>query len=156
MDLELRPFTDGDLEAYERWKRAIDIGRFMSRTTPFRFDGHVDQTGSDYRWFVIVADGRDVGTIWFDREPEDASAMRVSLCLADQSYAGKGIGRRAIERAIESCRPWFPFTRVRLHVRVDNARAIACYRACGFKETGRGRKTTGNAVIEFLTMEREA
>ncbi len=156
MDVELRPFTDADLAACERWKSAIDIRKFMSRSAPFRFNGAVDEFGAEYRWFVIVADGREVGTIWFDREPEDANAVRLSLFLGDEAYAGKGIGRQAIELGIGACRGWFQFGHVRLHVRVNNRRAIACYLACGFRETGRGTKTTADGVIEFLTMEREA
>ncbi len=41
----------------------IDLGKFMSRSTPSGFFGSVEESSAEYRWFVIVATGRDVGTI---------------------------------------------------------------------------------------------
>ena len=131
MTVELRPFTNDDLEAYQRWKSTIELGTFMSRSAPFAFDGTVDQSSSDYRWLVIAADGRDVGTIWLEREPDETSAVRLSIFLGDAAYLDKGIGRQAIDLTL--CRSWFDFKRVRLNVRPVNARAIACYKASGFR-----------------------
>jgi hypothetical protein len=41
MDVTVRPFTNGDIGAWQRWKSAIDLDKFMSRSAPARFDGTV-------------------------------------------------------------------------------------------------------------------
>jgi RimJ/RimL family protein N-acetyltransferase len=157
MEVQLRPFANADLEAHRRWILTIDLDKFMSRSAPRGFEGTVDQAGPDYRWFVIVAGGRDVGTIWLERETGQTSAVRLGVFLGEESHLGKGIGRKAIDQVIKLCRGWFGFTRVRLAVRLNNARAIACYMACGFRQIGRGTNTDGRGdVISFITMEREA
>ncbi len=156
MDVELRPFTNADLEAHEHWQLTIDLGKFMSRSTPSGFFGSVEESSAEYRWFVIVATGRDVGTIWLERERDETSAVRLGIFLGDESYCGKGIGRQAIDQVITLCRFSFRFTRVRLHVRLTNARAIRCYRACGFREIGqRTKRDTCGGMIDFLIMEKE-
>jgi RimJ/RimL family protein N-acetyltransferase len=152
----LRPFTNADLVAYQRWKSTIDLGTFMSRCAPLGFRCSVDESGAEYRWFVIVAAGRDVGTIWLERERDDTDTARLGIFLSDESCCGKGIGRRAIDQAIALGRPSLQFTRVRLHVRLANARAIRCYRACGFLQIGRGTKRDkSGSTIDYLTMEKE-
>lgn len=128
----------------------------MSRSAPLRFDGTVDQASPEYRWFVIVAGGLDLGTVWLERESDDTRTARLGIFLSDEAYCARGIGRQAIDQAIHLCQAAFDVKRVRLAVRVDNHRAIACYKACGFRETWRRTKTDArNGVIEFLTMEKD-
>jgi len=157
MDVTLRPFTNGDIGAWQRWRSAIDLDKFMSRSAPSRFDGTVDQWGSEYRWFVIKVGDLDAGAIWLEREPGEWGVVRLGIFLGNESSFGKGVGRRAIEQAVCQAHAAFEFTRVRLAVRLNNDRAIACYRACGFREVGRGTKADiRHDAVDFMTMEREA
>ena len=156
VDVSLRPFTAVDIRACEAWKSAIHLDGFMSRSAPFQFNGTVDQSSPDYRWFVIIVDGEEAGAIWLEREPSEPGVVRLGIFLGEESRFGRGIGRVAITTAIQQCRPLLGFERVRLSVRLNNDRAIACYRACGFRQVGRGTKPVKDAVIDFLTMERDA
>jgi len=157
MDVTLRPFSNGDIAAWQRWKSAINLDKFMSRSAPSGFDGGVDQCSSEYRWSVIIVGDLDTGVIWLEREPDEWGVVRLGIFLGDESFFGKGVGRRAIEQAICQAHAAFEFTRVRLAVRLNNERAIACYRACGFQEIGRGTKADiGQDAIDFITMEKEA
>jgi RimJ/RimL family protein N-acetyltransferase len=156
MGIQLRPFTDGDLEAHQHWQSRIALGKFMSRSAPHAFNGVVDQSSSEYRWFVIAAGGCDIGTIWLEREADDTNAVRLGIFLGDGAYFDKHIGRQAIDQVITICRSWFDFKRVRLNVRLNNARAIACYTACGFRPIGQTKRNTRDNVLDVLTMEKEA
>jgi RimJ/RimL family protein N-acetyltransferase len=156
MDVALRPFTAADIEVSEAWQSAVHLDSFMSRSAPDQFNGTVDQDSPDYRWFVIVVDGEDAGAIWLEREAGEPSVARLGIFLAEESRCGRGVGRAAIARAIGECQRVLGFDRVRLHVRVNNPRAIACYERCGFQQVGRGTRTVKHAAIDFLIMEKKA
>lgn len=152
--IALRPFTWEDLPALDAWCTAIDAGRYLSRFVPRRFDRRSFPDDDAYRWWVIVADGTDAGIVWLERETADV--VRLGILIGREDLFGKGIERAAIGQAIATSPADFPFTRIRLHVRKNNARAIAFYRACGFRPTGEGRKVSPRGEpIEYLEMEKE-
>lgn len=126
----------------------------MSRWYPRGFNGHSVDADPLFRWFVIVHDGVDVGTVWLEREAGSPDEVRLGIMIGKCELLGKGIGRRAIEQALLATQSVWPITKVRLNVRRDNTRAIACYTACGFRAVGEGVKTSGDgARIKFITME---
>jgi RimJ/RimL family protein N-acetyltransferase len=83
-------------------------------------------------WFVIVVDGIPVGTLWFESGVAPDEAV-LGILLGDKSIFGRGIGRRAIELAVEQLKSVVAVARITLNVQTTNALAISCYRRCGFK-----------------------
>ncbi len=136
--VSLRPVTPGDLSSIEHWARfAAD---HMSRTRPCAAgaDRHAPQAG--LYWYVIVDDGRDLGTVWIELPPAAAEAV-LGVFLGGPAALGHGIGTAAVELAVSEFRAAHPHLPVVLRVRRSNARAIACYRRAGFALTGSGTKS---------------
>jgi RimJ/RimL family protein N-acetyltransferase len=131
--------------AIQRWA-GFATGH-MSRTHPLDVaaDRHAPDAG--LYWYVIVADGRDVGTVWVELPPGASEAI-LGVFLCDESHLGRGIGSAAVELALSKFRRAHPGLPVALRVRRTNERAIACYRRVGFTVTGSGTKTlpSGEAV----------
>ncbi len=157
MAIMLRPFTTEDLGQYAVWRRAIDACRYMSRWFPCYFNGQTVEENPFVRWFVIVNEGMDIGTVWLEREDAEEDVVRLGILIGREEIFGKGIGREAIIQAIRIAQPELGFKKVRLGVRKNNTRAIACYRACGFRIVNQGEKVgIQGQKIEYLIMERDA
>ncbi|HMK91726.1 MAG TPA: GNAT family N-acetyltransferase, partial [Thermoleophilia bacterium] len=103
-------------------------------------------------WYVVVAEGREVGTVWVERCAAQDDP-RLGVFLGDPSDFGRGIGREALRLAIAESRIAFPEKPITLHVRQTNQRAVRCYRAVGFEIVDSGTKLLpSGAEISFLTM----
>jgi ribosomal protein S18 acetylase RimI-like enzyme len=95
---------------------------------------------NDHPHLVALVGDRVVG--WCDVTPRDRPAIRHCGVLGIgvlPEWRGRGLGRRLMECALEASRA-FPFVRVELAVRADNARAFALYRKVGFEVEGRRQR----------------
>ena len=153
MRVELREFDEGDLALLATWAGRIGADAYMSRHRPL--DGELvrHSPADGVLWYVIHANGADVGTVWLERETQ-GSAARLGVFLGDEALFGQGVGARAVALALEKA-PELSVNTVTLHVRQENDRAIACYEKCGFVPVGSGvkRKPDGGDV-RYLRMER--
>lgn len=146
MDLHLRESTAVDLPAIHRWAEAIRAETFMSRFIP--------DPSKALLWKIIVVDGVDTGTIWLEAQQEDPLIATLGVLIGDADQFGKGIGQRAIEALVKQVFQLKPQIAIRLNVRMNNLRAIACYQKCGFVDTATGVKTNKDGeIVNFLTME---
>lgn len=143
--VSLRDFGEADRPRLEEWARRIDSESYMSRHSP-----HVEAC---LLWCVIEAQGNDAGTVWLERATEPGEAI-LGILIGDPHLFGQGIGRRAIQLAIAKARTLAPLRVIRLHVRDDNARAIACYEHCGFQVVASGTRERGGRRYGFLRMEK--
>jgi RimJ/RimL family protein N-acetyltransferase len=112
----------------------------MSRTHPLDAAADCHAPASGLYWYIIVADGRDVGTVWVELAPGAGEAL-LGVFLCDAAHVGRGIGTAAVELALAEFRAARPGLPVTLRVRRTNERAIACYRRVGFTVTGSGTKS---------------
>ncbi len=141
----LRNFREEDLPLLDAWANDIGSERYMSRYAPV--------AGRVLAWYVIQAQGRDVGTVWLEQETDPREA-RLGIMLADPSLLGRGIGRQAIQLAIGNIAKTRSIDLIHLHAREDNARAIACYRHCGFEIIDSGSRSAAGRAYRFWRMER--
>jgi RimJ/RimL family protein N-acetyltransferase len=155
MTVRLRPFSSIDLKQHIAWAEAIEARQYMSRIFPKRFDGSFNENNVHFRWYVIVYNDADVGSVWLEKQ--NGNVTQLGIFIGNEELLGKGIGRKAIEQAILETISTMPAKTVRLNVRKNNKRAQACYEACGFKIVSQGIKTNddGGERIEFYTMEKE-
>ena len=153
--IALRDVSHGDLDEIDRWGRAIDYERFMSRLSPFCYDGTLEGLDDDYVWFVITTTrGTDVGTVWIERKPFQKEIGVLGILLAHPDLFGRHIGRLAIRRAIAEASRRLGVRLVRLHVRRTNRRAISCYQHCGLDITGTAEASFADGRrIPFHRME---
>ena len=137
MVTSLRPVAKDDQGSIQRW--AGFAARHMSRTRPL--DAAADRHAPDLGlyWYVVVADGRDVGAVWIELSAGAGEAV-LGVFLGDESHLGRGIGTAAVELALAEFRAAHPGLPVALRVRRTNERAIACYRRAGFTVSGSGTK----------------
>lgn len=154
MNVVLREFRAADVERLDEWAQRIHSENYMSRNRPMNGAAVAHNPTQGLLWFVIQVSGRDIGTIWLERgaQPDEAT---LAIFLGEESLCGHGIGEKAINMAIEKAKDLCCFHKVTLNVRESNARAIACYKKCGFVPVASGVKRTaiGNE-IHCVTMER--
>ncbi len=126
MVTSLRPVVEGDQASIQRWA-GLAAGH-MSRT--HRLDDAADRhaPAEGLCWYILDADGRDVGTVWVELPPGSGEAV-LGIFLCDASHLGRGIGAAAVERA------------------------IACYRRVGFTVTGSGtRSLPSGETVPYYSM----
>jgi RimJ/RimL family protein N-acetyltransferase len=153
MDVSLRQFKTEDLQIHEKWCVEINAQQYMSRFYPRAFKGKNAENPGLYEWYVIMADGEDIGTIWLERNGQQDNTVTLGILIGRQNKLGAGIGRKAIPLAIEQASKTLHFEAVQLNVRKANTRAIACYEYCGFKAVNQGIKDSQTGEeIEFLEM----
>jgi len=156
MTVSLRPFSSIDLKQHIAWAEAIEARQYMSRIFPKRFDGSFNENNAHFRWYVIVYNNADVGSVWLEKQNLDEDIIQLGIFIGSEDLLGKGIGRKAIEKAVLESMSTMPAMKVRLNVRKNNKRAQACYEACGFKIVSQDIKTNDDGErIEFYTMEKE-
>ncbi len=80
--------------------------------------------------------------------------MILGIFIVDDKNRNKGIGKEAIDKAIEITQKRILFNKIRLNVRMNNVRAINCYKKCNFKICGTGKRVSGiSDLIEYYSME---
>jgi len=147
MQINLRDFQHKDMSLLDDWCRTIDAHQYMSNFHPSVLN-HKDTGSSDgYVWYVIQKDRIDIGTIWLEKLPGEISSVKLGILIGSEQHFGKGIGRRAIELAIQKAKSSFAFDRVILHVRRTNTRAIRSYSRCGFRIVQEFTKTNDDGQI---------
>ena len=156
MPVTLRPFSSIDLKQHIAWAEAIEARQYMSRIFPKCFDGNFIENNMHFRWYIIMYNDADVGSVWLEKQNSDANVIQLSIFIGNEDLLGKGIGRKAIEQSISKSITTMPATKIRLNVRKRNKRALSCYKACGFKIVNQDIKTNDDGErIEFYTMEKE-
>ena len=154
VSVTLRELALKDWPLVQSWADGIGWMQYMSRIHPYTFTPEEFPNRDNVCWYVIMVDGRDVGTVWLEKKtPQDDTAI-LGILIGDPQLHGRGIGRRTIRLAIEAARPRLHFDCVELHTRLSNTRAIACYTQCGFRLVSEGVKVLKDGSrVEYCTMQ---
>jgi len=104
-----------------------------------------------YGW-VIERDGHCVGEARLHHVDRAAGEGRLALGLFAPADRGRGLGTEAAGLVLAHAFGALGLARVRLRVLAFNARAVACYRRCGFREVGRepARLDDGGTAEDIL------
>ena len=86
--------------------------------------------------FAIEMAGIHVGNVVLDRIDTHLATCRLSIYVGESAARGKGVGRAAVERAVQHAFQTLGLNKVWLTVHVHNAPAIAAYVAAGFAVEG--------------------
>ena len=150
--MALRPFLPEDLALITEWASAFCLEDYVSRVRPRGAQAVCHDPENGLFWFIIVSSGVDVGAVWL--EPGEGPEESVlGVYLKHSSLFDQGIGSEAIRLALDECRRRRSTRVVTLHVRRDNARAIACYEKLGFAITSHGAKVLASgASLPFFEM----
>ena len=116
------------------------------------------------RAFIAAAEGRDIGFVqlyrvhgagdgWWEDET-DPGARGIDQFLADEADLGHGLGRAMVRAFVDRLFADDPeATVVQTDPSPDNARAIRCCAAAGFRAVG--RVTTPDGAALLMTRRRE-
>ena len=154
-EVRLREFVEADRPTLDEWARRIDSTQYMSRHTPKVINTSAASDQEPHLWwYVIVANGAEVGTVWLEQD-HNSDAVVLGILLGNSSLFGRGIGKAAINLAIKEASCDVRFRVVRLNVRAENMRAVGCYERCGFRIVSSGMRETAGKSFRFLSMEKE-
>jgi RimJ/RimL family protein N-acetyltransferase len=148
--INLRPIDLSDAERYCGWMNDWEVTRFLRmryqvprlaeenwiRDHSSQPMGYV--TGGNFA--VESKDGTHIGSVGFHYvNPENRKAT-LGIMIGDKRYWSKGYGTDVMLTLLRFGFDEMNLHRIDLGVDADNARAIACYRKCGFVEEGRLRQ----------------
>lgn len=145
----LRPHETRDLDRYYAWFNDPEVTLYLNMRYPISRLAEeawlADRTSSslaygDVALAIDTKDGRHIGSVAFHRtSPEDRTA-RLGITIGDKTHWSKGYGTDAIRTLVRFGFEEMNLNRIDLTVDERNARAIACYRKCGFVEEARLRQ----------------
>lgn len=103
------------------------------------YQANIDKA-NPYYW-IIEYEQRMVGAAYLHTLDFSDLRARYALSILDANLLGHGLGGETTELVLEYAFTVLGLHRVDLRVLDFNARAIACYRKCGFVVEGRERET---------------
>lgn len=148
--ISLRNVTRRDLDDIHHFAQAIHSEQFMSRYLPYG-DSYEQMASNALVWKIILVENSAAGVIWLDKT-ETINEVVLGIMLFSPTQFGKGIGQAAIKLVIEELQTIKWAGLIKLNVRIQNERAIACYQRLGFEVTGTGSKNTHGKQISYLRM----
>lgn len=147
--INLRAIDVGDVDRYCDWLNDREVTRHLqmryqvSRLAEEAWirDGTSRQMGygTGGNFAVETKDGVHIGSVGFHyANPENRKAT-LGIVIGDKAYWSKGYGTDTMLTLMRFGFDEMNLHRIDLSVDVENERAIACYRKCGFVEEGRLR-----------------
>ncbi|HLF78682.1 MAG TPA: GNAT family protein [Dehalococcoidia bacterium] len=144
----LRPVTDEDLERCWHWMNDPEVTRYLNRGYPvsrLEEKAWVEQaskqtTPPEITLAIDTAEGRHIGTVGLHHFDRESRVACLGIAIGDREYWSNGYGTDTIVSLLRFAFDEINLHRVWLDVHEANARAIACYRKCGFVEEARLRQ----------------
>ena len=147
--VRLRPLEMEDLDRCLTWINDFEVKQYVNSRYPISRESEVEwlkgatkRVGHDGVSLAMetLAEGRHIGNLGLhDVRPEARNAC-LGILIGDKDFWSRGYGTDAILTLLRFAFDEMNFHRIWLLVNEGNARAIACYRKCGFIEEGRLRQ----------------
>lgn len=147
--VRLRALSVDDTDRYVAWFNDPEVTEYLSHRYPMSRESEEGwlrartSTPLSYdnpNFAIETADGLHIGSVGFHvTRPEDRNA-RLGIVIGDKRYWSRGYGTDAIVTLLRFAFDEMNLHRVDLTVDGDNARAIACYGKCGFRDEVRMRR----------------
>jgi N-acetyltransferase len=142
--VRLRPARDSDASDFVRWAAVPEFAWMQWGRSPGRFPDP-DAAAAfmarfvepDGRLFVIEHGGRPVGFANYRDWRAKPRSAEVGIGIGEPELWSQGLGRDALTALVRHLVDDLGAHRITLHVMAFNDRAIASYKACGFRVEGR-------------------
>ncbi len=158
----LSPLEPGHADAMFRWTSDPEVADGLGLRNAATREGTeawiAHALGDDsVHAFAIHAGDEHVGMVVLDRMDRAAATTRLHIYVGEPSARGRGVGRRAVELAVERAFGDYGLRTVWLVVHSTNARAIAAYRRAGFRfvDERREEAVVRGRPVTLLHMVRE-
>lgn len=144
--VRLRAVQRTDLAAFYRYVNDPEITKFLLVDPPLSWEQEEAWYDSlvkdrDIVYTIETIEGKVIGNIaLLELNWKDRNAV-LGIMIGDHDHLGKGYGTDAIRTMLRYAFETLNLERVGLTARKDNARAIGCYRKCGFQIEGLMRHT---------------
>lgn len=130
--VELRPLSADHVEALRAIRRESSVERFWDVVED---DFPLTDEPTAER-FTIFAGDEIAGMLQITEEPEPAYRYAEIDLFLGTAFQGRGLGRDALRATIDWLRAERGHHRVVIATEVDNAAALRCYEASGFRRVG--------------------
>jgi RimJ/RimL family protein N-acetyltransferase len=145
--VRLRAVELDDLDRSFAWINDAEVTRYLAHQSAYPFSraqeeewirGAVKRTQPPDLTYAIetLEDARHIGSIGLHGMLNNAHKAELGILIGDKTCWNRGFGTDAIVTMLKFAFDHINLNRVVLEVHDDNARAIACYRKCGFIEEG--------------------
>ncbi|MEX1253437.1 MAG: GNAT family protein [Dehalococcoidia bacterium] len=145
--VRLRSLEPSDVEREYAWANDLEVTHYLSMRYPFsRADeeswlrGGPPNSFNQVRLGIETKAGLHIGNIGLYTANAEERHAELWILIGDKAYWSKGYGADAIVTLLRFAFHDMNLNRVYLYAQEANARAIACYRTCGFVEEGRLRQ----------------
>ncbi len=140
----LGPLTPAHADAMLRWMLDPTVSKNLglrSEPTAEKTAQWLDRAAGDdtIEARAILSDGQHVGNVVLDQIDRHVSRARLSIYVGETSARSRGVGKSAVQLALELAFGDLGLHKVWLTVHGRNAAAIAAYKAVGFLVEGTHR-----------------
>ena len=167
--VRLRALEQSDVERAYTWVNDREVTQYlllrypMSRSQEEKYLAEAAEQGNsfpDVRLAIETKDRVHIGMCGLHRGSSEDRHTSLGIMVGDKSYWSNGYGSDAVMTLLRFAFDQMNMNKVELGVFEFNARAIACYRKCGFVEEGRRREhyfQDGRYwdIIDMSTLRRE-
>ncbi|MDR0978949.1 MAG: GNAT family N-acetyltransferase [Lachnospiraceae bacterium] len=142
----LSPMNEEDSDKFVKWLNDFEVTDYTGRTdmiiTLSEEKKWFENIGKENLQFAIVTLENDelIGTISLENINNIFRTAILGIFIGEDYARNKGYGTDAIKLMLDFGFNYINLHNIKLTVFEFNERAKACYKACGFVETGRRRK----------------
>ncbi len=142
----LSPVDPDDHELFAAWQNDLEVTEHLQASTQVVTLGSekaaMEKRAQEHNYEIVdLATDKAIGLVGFVRLDPLNRSGKLRIFIGDKSYLGKGYGREALLLLLAYAFDYLNLNSLLLTVREDNARAVACYKAVGFKPAGRYRQS---------------
>ncbi|MCL4459722.1 MAG: GNAT family N-acetyltransferase [Chloroflexi bacterium] len=149
--VKLRSLEREDLDHWCRWFNDAEVMQYYperiypySRADAEEFFQRVQGSQTDKVFAIETKEGLLIGNVGLHHINWPARHAELGIMIGEKDYWDKGYGTDVIKTMVRFAFEKMNLQRIYLRVADFNARAIACYKKCGFREEGRLREHTYN------------
>ncbi len=143
----LSPRNEEDAEIFTQWLNDFDTTDYIGRSsTVVTLSGEKEYLqkpmAENARNFAIINLENDkmIGTVGLENIDFINRCAILGIFIGDKDFRNNGYGAEAIRLLLDYGFNYLNLESVKLDLLAFNERALACYKKCGFQETGRRRK----------------
>jgi len=139
MTIKFRKIKKSDLPLFLKWWKDYDLialtsGNFdePDEKLPGYFFKMIESKKNHH--YIIQYEEKAIGHIALIHK--NSNTFEITIVIGEKEYWNKGIGTKAIKKAILLGFGKFGYSKTFLEVRPENIRAIKAYESCGFVKKG--------------------